>query len=251
MAPRYPSLRLPPLVLVSIGTGGASIPDIVNVLSPALAPGSFGFEGTAWLTADGHAVVHHDGVVRRGLRRRPLAELRLGEVADAVVALDRLLEADTGGAHVVVSVSDDATAAALAAAAGAAGGRAAGRVWLRADLPRARAWRALSADVGLVDSTRLRRLDHGPEHRAAALASAGIEAVQLPQGDWSPGLTTLFHRFGRLAFAGPAVHRRQLDAVLAMGVDAVSSDHADRLVEARAVLAGRPTGGPDRSGATP
>ena len=251
MASRYPSLRVPPLALVSVGTGAAPIPQILEAVSRALPPGTFGFEGTAWLTADGHAVVHHDAVVRRGLRRRALAELPLREVPDAVVALEQLLQADAGGAHVVVSAGDDATAAAVAATAGAAGGGAAGRVWLRGNLHQAAAWRALSTDVGLVESTRLRRLDHGPEHRAAALASAGVEAVQLPHGDWSPGLTTLFHRFGRLAFAGPAVHRRQLDALLAMGVDALTSDHADRLVEARAALGGRPTAGPHRSGATP
>ena len=252
VAPRYPSMLTPPLVLASVGVAGASVQEMASVLSPELAPATFGFEGGVWLTADGHAVVHHEAVVRAGLRRRPLAELRLLEVPDTVVTLEQLLQAGAGGAHVVLSTDDDATAAAVAAGVSADGADVAGRVWLRAgDREQAASWRSLSTDIRLVESTRLRRLDTGPERRAAALASAGIDAVQLPEGDWTPGLTTLFHRFGRLAFAGPAAHRRQLDALLDIGVDAVSSDHVERLVEARAALESPPTTGPDRSAATP
>jgi glycerophosphoryl diester phosphodiesterase len=61
-----------------------------------------------------------------------------------------------------------------------------------------------------------------------------VDAVQLHESDWSAGLCALFHRFNRLALAGPAPQVHQLDALLAMGLDAVSSEHADRLAEARA-----------------
>ena len=50
--------------------------------------------------------------------------------------------------------------------------------------------------------------------------------------DWSAGLTTLFHRFERLAFAWDAQQAHTLSLVLDMGVDAVYSDHVDRMVAA-------------------
>jgi glycerophosphoryl diester phosphodiesterase len=64
------------------------------------------------------------------------------------------------------------------------------------------------------------------------LAQAGIDAVNLHQSDWSAGLVTLFHRFGRLAFAWDAQHERVLTDLVRMGVDGIYSDHVDRLVEA-------------------
>ncbi|HSH22672.1 MAG TPA: hypothetical protein VK975_01255 [Acidimicrobiales bacterium] len=248
MPPRYPSLRMPPLALAGVGALDASIDEILAALARALVPGSFGIEGQVWLSADGQLVVHHDATVRVGLRRRALSELRRSELPDHVVSLERLLDACGADAHVVVSAGDDATAAAVAERAGAT----AGRVWLRGDDWRQVAgWRSLSSEVGLVEATRLRRLTPGPERHASVLAGAGIDAVQLPEADWTAGLTTLFHRFGRLAFAGPAAHRRQLDALLDMGVDAVSSDQVERLVEALSAPTRPPTAGSGRSAATP
>jgi glycerophosphoryl diester phosphodiesterase len=86
--------------------------------------------------------------------------------------------------------------------------------------------------VHLVDSTRLRRIREGPERRAADLADAGIEAINLHHSDWTGGLTTLFHRFERCTFGWDAQHERVLAALLAMGIDGVYSDHVDRMVAA-------------------
>ena len=45
------------------------------------------------------------------------------------------------------------------------------------------------------------RMKEGPERRAAVLADAAIDAVNLHHSQWTGGLTTLFHRFDRVAFA--------------------------------------------------
>ena len=251
MAPRYPSLRQPPLALARIGGPDASPAEMAAILAASLGQDDIGYEGRLWLTADGQPVVHHEPVVRVGLRRRPLADLPRAGMPEEVVGLDQLYETGAGRLHLALSTDDDTAAEAAVAMARAAGAES--RLWLRASAWRqAASWRALSPAVRLVDDTRLRALDTGPERRAAALSAAGVDAVQLPEGDWTPGLTTLFHRFGRLAFAGPAAHRRQLDALLAMGVDALSSDQVERLSEAVAAL-GRPpsTTDPGRSPATP
>ena len=61
-----------------------------------------------------------------------------------------------------------------------------------------------------------------------------IDAVNFHHSDWSGGLTTLFHRFGRLSFAWDAQFDRVLDGLLRMGVDAVYSDHVDRMADSLA-----------------
>ena len=84
----------------------------------------------------------------------------------------------------------------------------------------------------LVDSTRLRRIKEGPERRAATLAEAGVDAINMHATDWTGGLTTLFHRFERLAFGWDAQFDRVLADAAGDGVDGVYSDHVDRMVDA-------------------
>jgi glycerophosphoryl diester phosphodiesterase len=94
----------------------------------------------------------------------------------------------------------------------------------------------LPETVRLVDSTRLRRIKEGPERRAASLADAGIDAINLHATDWTSGLTTLFHRFRRLAFGWDAQFDRTLMSLLRMGCDAVYSDQVERMVAALTAL---------------
>lgn len=92
---------------------------------------------------------------------------------------------------------------------------------------------ALSPDLGAVHavhSTRLRALKDGPERHAARLAEHGVAAVNLRLTEWTGGLVALFHRFGVLAFGWGAVFEREMLAARRMGLDAVYSDHVDRLV---------------------
>ncbi len=111
--------------------------------------------------------------------------------------------------------------------------RAAERLWLcHHDLEVLRRWRDLAPEVHLVNSTSLERLPRGPERRAAELAAARIEAVNLRQDEWTGGLVTLFHRFEVHAFGWDAQYERQLAGLIDMGVDAVYSDHVDRMVAA-------------------
>ena len=83
-----------------------------------------------------------------------------------------------------------------------------------------------------MDSTRLRKVKQGPERLAATLQAEGIDAVNLHCSEWSGGLTTLFHRFGILAFGWDAQHDRVLDELLDCGIDAIYSDHTDRMMDA-------------------
>ena len=87
-----------------------------------------------------------------------------------------------------------------------------------------------------VDRGEARPLDRaasisGPlERYAANLADAGIDVVNLHHAEWTAGLVELFHRFGVRAFAWDVQEVRHLRAMLTMGVDAIYSDHVDRMV---------------------
>ena len=112
------------------------------------------------------------------------------------------------------------------------------RLWMcDQDHDRLVALREVSPHVRLVDSTRLSRLKESPEQRAAKLQDRGIDAINLHQSDWSGGLTTVFHRFGRAAFGWDAQFERTLHGLLRMGIDAVYSDHVDTMTEALAANA--------------
>ena len=64
------------------------------------------------------------------------------------------------------------------------------------------------------------------------LADAGVDAINLHHSDWTGGLTTLFHRFGRYALGWDAQHERVLQELLRMGIDGVYSDWVDRMTDA-------------------
>ena len=70
----------------------------------------------------------------------------------------------------------------------------------------------------------------------ARSASLGIDVVNLHHSDWTGGLIAMVHRFGLCAFGWDAQHERVLTELLDAGIDAVYSDHVDRMMAALAVL---------------
>ena len=233
-----PSLRVPPIGFAHRGARADAPENTIEAFTLARRLGASGLESDVWLTADGEAVLDHDGVVRSGVRRRPIGSVLRADLPPHIPTLAELYEACGTEAEVSLDVKEPSAAARAVAVAREAGGDAVGRLWLCSpDWELAASWRPLSDDVKLVDSTRLKRMKEGTERRAAAITDAGIDAMNLHWSDWSGGLVTLFHRFGRHTFGWDAQYRRQLDALLVMGIDGVFSDHVERMVDA---LAGRP-----------
>jgi glycerophosphoryl diester phosphodiesterase len=227
------SLLRPPLGFAHRGARAHARENTIDAFRLALRLGAPGLESDVWLTSDGVPVLDHDGVVRVGMRRHPIAALRRDQLPAHLPTLAELYEACGSGYHLSLDVKDRAAAAPVIGLAGEAGGGAVGRLWLcHPDWEQAAAWRALSDEVKLVDSTRLRRIKEGPERRAATLAEVGVDAINMHATDWTGGLTTLFHRFERLAFGWDAQFDRVLRSLLEMGCDAVYSDHVDRMVDA-------------------
>jgi glycerophosphoryl diester phosphodiesterase len=233
MMPSMDSLRRPPITFAHRGARAHAPENTLEGFRLALRLGATGLESDVWLTADGIPILDHDGVARAGRRRRPIADLARAELPSHIPTLEDLYGAGGDAVELSLDVKDAAAAPRVVAVAEEAG--AADKLWLcHPEWELVATWRSLSSSVHLVDSTRLRKMRDGAERRAAQLAAAGIDAVNLHHSDWSAGLTTLFHRFERLAFAWDAQHERILLALFAMGIDAVYSDHVDRMVDALA-----------------
>lgn len=232
---RVASTRRPPIGFAHRGARAHAPENTLEAFELAVKLGATGLESDVWITADGVPILDHDGVVRRGLRRRPIADVRRDQLPSHMPSLAELY--GVCGTHLPLSldVKDPAAFEATVAVAEDAG--AAEQLWLcHPDWQLVASWRGRSDAVHLVDSTRIRKIKEGPERRAVDLRNAGIDVINMHETDWTGGLTTLFHRFGLECFGWDAQLPRVLDELLAKGVDAVYSDHVDRMADAIAAL---------------
>lgn len=233
---RLPSLIDPPILFAHRGARAHARENTLDAFELAVKLGATGLESDVWVTADGVAVLDHDGVVGRSrLRTRPISEIDSSDLPDHIPTLHDMLGRCVihTGLHVSLDVkSIDAfgptyeTITALDPHLGS-------RVWLcHHDVGVLEQVRTQMPNVRLVDSTRLDRIAEGPERRAARLVASGIDAINMRRDDWNGGLVTLFHRFGLPTFAWDTQHEHQLRPALRMGIDAVYSDFVDRMVDA-------------------
>ncbi len=200
----------------------------------ALALGARGLESDSWVTRDGCVVLHHDGVDSSG---HPFASLTRRELPADVPTLDDLYLALGCNFELSIDVKD-ARASELIAVARRH--RALERLWLCHPSWRVVAgWRALSPAIRLVDSTRRGHLRTAPAPRAARMRALGIDAINLHESDWSADWIEAFRSERRAVLAWDAQDRARLDRALALGVDAVYSDHVGLMLEAIARAAGR------------
>ena len=211
----------------------------LNAFSMALELGATGLESDAWLTADGEVVLDHDGWMRssRWGRRKRFVDCNLSEMPKHVPSLKELFATCGSDFQLSLDLKDpnaaDAVIRAIDVASDAAGTDLRPNVWLcHPDLAVLTSLKVRYTNVQLCNSTRLKRLTNGPERRACELTEAGIGALNMHQSDWTGGLVTLFHRFGLFCFGWDAQHPRVLNELLDMGIDAVYSDHTDRMMAA-------------------
>jgi glycerophosphoryl diester phosphodiesterase len=231
-------LRRPPIAFAHRGARAHAPENTLEAFRLALRLGATGLESDVWLTSDGVAVLDHDGRVGPRWRRRPVTAVPRSALAESVPRLEDLYAECGTDFELSLDVRDPEAADVVVAVARAAGNGAVGRLWLcHPEWELLVGWRERWPDVHLVDSTRLRLMRQGPERRAAQLAAAGVDAVNLHHSDWTGGLTTLFHRFERYALGWDAQFARVLDHLLRMGIDGVYSDHVDVMVERVAAAA--------------
>lgn len=217
----------------------------IEAFELALRLGATGLETDAWLTRDSQVVLDHDGWHSR-IKRRRIADVDRTELRGHIPALKDLYAAVGTALPLSVDVKDDAVFEPLVAAAGERDSLA--LTWVcHGDLARLARWREEVPGARLVHSTSLDSLASTPERHAAELAAARIDAVNLRCGEWSGGLTTLYHRFGVLCFGWDAQHERQIAGLIDLGIDALYSDYSDRMASVAAALSStRPTEDRDR-----
>ena len=227
MPTRLPARLAPPIGFAHRGARAHARENTLESFLLARRLGASGLESDAWVTRDGEVVLDHDGVVGR-VRKRPIAEFDRAALPDHMPTLEELYLACGTDYELALDIKNPQAIDGVIATAQRY--RAADRLWVcHHDWRLVASWRQLDADVKLVDSTRLRAMKDGAERRAAQLADAGIDAVNMHVSDWSGGLTTLFHRFERYALAWDAQFERQLTEVVDMGIDGVFSDFSDRM----------------------
>ena len=223
-------LREPPIAFAHRGARAHARENTLEAFRLALKLGATGIESDVWLTADGVAVLDHDGVVKSGLRRRPIRDVDRASLPAHIPSLAELYD-DCGTAYELsLDVKDPSAAREVVRVAREAGNGAVPRLWLcHPSWELVASWRTLDDDVKLVDSTRITKIKEGPERRAAELFDVGIDAINMHASDWSGGLSALFHRFERFCFGWDAQHERVLNELLRIGLDGVYSDHVDRM----------------------
>lgn len=234
-----PSRRTPPIGFAHRGARAHAPENTLEAFELALRLGATGLESDVWLTADGVPVLDHDGIVSR-LRRKRIGHVNRSDLPSHIPSLADLYGELGTDFELSLDVKDPAAGSETVKVTMAADPTMPSRLWLcDDDLDRLVSWREVSPHVKLVDSTRLARMRQGPERLGAQLRDRGIDAVNLHNSDWTGGLVTLFHRFGILAFGWDCQFERILDALLGMGIDAVYSDHVDRMTEALDRVAAR------------
>jgi glycerophosphoryl diester phosphodiesterase len=228
--PRNPARRRPPITFAHRGASANAPENTLEAFALALRLGASGLESDVWLTADGIPVLDHDGVVRRGVRKVPIARLDRAELPAHIPTVGELYDACGTGYELALDIKDPAAALPTLAAARAAD--AAHRLWLvHPDLDLLVEWRSPASDARLVHSTRVDRGPGGTERHAARLADVGVDAVNLHHSQWSGGLCAMYHRFERDTFGWDAQHERVLAELVDLGIDGVFSDHVSRMTD--------------------
>ncbi len=196
----------------------------------AVRLGATGLESDVWCTIDGVPVLHHDGRIGRRPRRQAIPAVDAADLPDDVPTLAELLAEIAPDMPVSLDIKDPAAAAPTITRAAEVGDT--NRLWLcHPDHSLLATWRDLDHGVRLVHSTRVERIDASLERHAVDLAAAGVDAVNLPESEWSGGLVALFRRLGLACLGWDAQHRRQIDRLVALGLDGIYGDHVDRLVD--------------------
>lgn len=242
MQQRLPSLIDDPIAFAHRGARAHAPENTLDSFALALKLGATGLESDVWMTADGVAVLDHDGTVSIRMRKRAIAELERRQLPAHIPSLAELIERCGTDYALSLDLKDPGSGERVVAATEALAPAMLERLWLCSP-----EWQTLlplrGRGVRLVDSTRLSRIKEGPERRAATLAANGIDAINMHHTDWTGGLVALFHRFDRIAFGWDMQFDEVLRPALRMGLDGVYSDWVDRMMDAYRAELGAPRRG--------
>jgi len=232
MQQRLPSLFGEPILFAHRGASAHAQENTLAAFSLARKLGATGVETDIWITSDHQLVLDHDGIVRVGLRKKQIADLKRSQLPSHIPTLDELITVIGDDTPISIDVKDVVVFCFINKYR-----LNRSNVWLcHPSMDVLKEQRSALPDFKLVNSVRLAKIKEGPERRAASLSQHGIDALNMHITDWNGGLVALAHRFGLAAFGWDLQHPPVITDGLRMGLDAIFSDWADRMVDARRIL---------------
>jgi glycerophosphoryl diester phosphodiesterase len=214
----------PPLGFAHRGARADAPENTLRSFALALELGASGLESDVWLSADGVAVLDHDGVVGARWRRFPISSLPRQRLPAHIPTLAELYLTCGTAFALSLDVKDPAAIDAVLRDAAQAG--ATQRLWLcHPDLAVLKGWRSRAGGAQLVHSSALKRFPGGLDSELSALVDAGADALNLRAREWSAPAVAAVHRVGARAFGWDVQTRAALQRAVALGLDAVYSDH--------------------------
>ena len=213
-----------PLGFAHRGASAHAPENTMRAFRLALSMGATGIETDVWLTEDGVPVLHHGGSVRR----RPIGQTPSRELPAGLPTLSDLYDGVGTDLDLSLDLKDGRSAYEVVGVARAAG-HDLRRLWLCGGVQGPLSWRSVDPTVRLVAGVDPRQARPWGE-QLERLRAGGIDAVNVRRRRWSNALVDSVHDAGLLAFGWDAQSRRRIRALLALGCDAVYSDHVDRMV---------------------
>ncbi|HEX2783516.1 MAG TPA: glycerophosphodiester phosphodiesterase, partial [Ilumatobacteraceae bacterium] len=158
MQQRLPSLLDYPIAFGHRGARAHAPENTLAGFELALKLGATGLESDVWVTADGVAVLDHDGVVKKTIgKNRPIGELQRSVLPAHIPSLAELIERCGSDYHLSLDLKDAASGAVVLRTVAEVAPNMLERVWLCAP-----SWETLLPLRGhgakLVESTRLARI---------------------------------------------------------------------------------------------
>src|SRR5438046_8305807 len=87
MASALPSIRVPPIGFAHRGARASAPENTIEAFVLALRLGASGLDSDVWVTADGVAVLDHDGIIGSRLRRRSIGAVTRADLPPHVPTL--------------------------------------------------------------------------------------------------------------------------------------------------------------------
>ncbi|HEX3813668.1 MAG TPA: glycerophosphodiester phosphodiesterase [Mycobacteriales bacterium] len=217
-----------PIGFAHRGGVGVAPQNTLRAFASALAAGATGLESDVWFTADGEAVLDHDGLVAPGKRR--IGEFQRSALPRHIPTLAELYEQCGMNFELSLDILDPRAVRPVVAAARRF--HAADRLWVVGEWPKIQSARSVDPETHVVANLLWWQLGPGLSNLLRSARAAGICGINLPFWLWNPALVKRTHDAGLLAFGWRANDRWQIDWLRRCGCDGIYSDSVGPLVDA-------------------